>query len=97
MVLPIIDEEARLKSMERCPRLAGCDSPLCPLDPYLKLKVSTPSTPLCFWYLLYKKIEELAEIPPPVVDKFPIYIVHLSKCGVFRSPEAEIPRRGFRG
>lgn len=96
MVLPIIDEETRLKSMERCPRLAGCDSPLCPLDPYLKLKVSVPGTPLCFWYHLAKTIEEMAEIPPCVVDKLPIYIVHLLRCGVFRGPEAESPPRGFQ-
>jgi len=97
MVLPIIDEETRLKSMERCPRLAGCDSPLCPLDPYLKLKVSVPGAPLCFWYLLHKRIEELADIPPCVVDKFPIYMVHLSKCGVLDAPEGETTILGFRG
>ena len=95
MVLPIIDEETRLKSMERCPRLAGCDSPLCPLDPYLKLKVSVPGTPLCFWYDLLKNFERAAEVPPCVIDKLPIYSVYLFKCGVVGAPEAKTTPGGF--
>ena len=84
MVLPIQDEDARLLSMERCPRFEQCLSVLCPLDPDLKYKVSLPGRPLCSWYDQAHRIENFDHIPPVVADKLPIYIVHLCKCGVLK-------------
>ena len=84
MVLPIVDEETRLKSMERCPRFEQCLSILCPLDPHLRFKVSVPGRPLCFWYLEAHRIENFDHVPPVVADKLPIYIVHLLKFGVLK-------------
>ena len=82
MVLPIIDEDARHKSMGRCPKYEGCASPLCPLDPYLRYKVSVPGRPLCYWYLLSDALLGFVDMPPPVVEKLPLYIVHLVKNGL---------------
>jgi len=90
MVLPIIDEEARHKSMARCPLFGQCLSVLCPLDPALKYKVSVPGRPLCFWYLEAHRIENLDHFPPVVVNKLPIYIVHLLQSGVLKEYRAEI-------
>ena len=92
MVLPIIDEDARRKSMERCPRFEGCVSPLCPLDPYLKHKVSTPGAPRCYWYDLAIELANFAEIPPCVIDKLPAFIVHLFKFPVLPLPGEKSPR-----
>jgi len=92
MVLLFIDEEARRKSMIRCPRFEDCESPLCPLDPYLKYKVSVPGRPLCWWYNLAIELENFADMPPCVVDKLPIYIVHLYQCGLLNPPGAKTTR-----
>jgi len=86
MVIPFFDEDARHKSMARCPRFEGCRSALCPLDPYLHSKVSTTKEPLCYWYDLAIELENFVEIPPCVIDKLPIYIVHLYKNGVLVVP-----------
>lgn len=84
MVLPILDEDARHKSMARCSKFEWCVSVLCPLDPHLRFKVSVPGRPLCLWYLQAHGTENLDPIPPVVADKLPIYIVHLLKCGVLK-------------
>ena len=89
MVLPIIDEDARHKSMSRCPRFEGCVSPLCPLDPYLKHKVSTPGKPRCYWYELSIELDNFADMPPCVIDKLPMYIVHLYKNGILPLPRGK--------
>ena len=92
MVLPIIAEEPRFKSMSRCPRFEKCLSALCPLDPFLKHKVSLPGRPLCFWYELAQEIANFADMPPFVVNKLPIYIVHLLKLGVLDQDGATVSR-----
>ena len=90
MVLAIIDEEARRKSMIRCPRFEECESSLCPLDPYLGQAVFVPGKPLCHWYYLWRESSTLEHIPPLVVDRLSIYIVALFKNGVFRAPRSEM-------
>lgn len=92
MVLPIIDEDYRYRSMSRCPRLRGCDSPLCPLDPYLRLKVHAPGKPLCYWYRKTSRGRNFDDMPLCVVDRLPIYMVHLHKLGVFNADGARSPR-----
>ena len=90
MVLPIIDEDRRRRSMERCPKFEGCASPLCPLDPYLREQLPVPGKPLCYWYLLAHALEQFVDMPPCVADRLPVYIVHLFDCGVFGTPELDL-------
>ena len=90
MVLAIIDEEARRKSMIRCPRFEDCESPLCPLDPYLRQQLPVPGKPPCYWYNLACALEKFVGIPPCVADMLPVYIVYLFDCGVFRTPRSEM-------
>ena len=91
MVQPIIDEEKRRASMARCPEFEECDSPLCPLDPYLSLKVMVPGKKLCIWYKRMEKGFALVQIPPVVLDKLPIYLVVLLKNGVLKPTKPEKP------
>ena len=97
MVLPIFDEDRRYRSMSRCPKLEGCDSPLCPLDPYLKNTVSVPGLPLCFWYTKASQMRNFDGMPLCVLDKLPIYIVHLYRLGVLDPHGAKKPRGRSRG
>ena len=92
MVLPVCDEDRRYRSMSRCPKFESCGSPLCPLDPYLKQKVSIPGKPLCFWYKKASHMRNFDSMPLCVVDKLPIYIVHLYKCGVLNRDRAQSSR-----
>ena len=87
MVQPIIDEEKRRSSMARCPEFEDCDCELCPLDPYIKLKVFVPGQKLCPWYKRLMKDLSLIQIPPVVADKLPIYLIFLLKSGLFRATE----------
>ena len=82
MVQPIIDEEKRRSSMVRCPEFEGCDCELCPLDPYLRLKVFVPGRGFCPWYDRFKKDLPLVQIPSVVADKLPIYVGFLFLSGL---------------
>ena len=96
MVLPIIDEEKRRASMVRCPRFEECESCLCPLDPYIKQKVRVPDTPLCYWYIKATRLRTFDGMPLCVVDKLPIYIVHLVQHDLAGPREMKLPRSRLR-
>jgi len=92
MVFPVIDDDARRKSMERCPRYKDCVSPLCPLDPYLKYNDRPPGGALCYWYDLMAEPENFVDMPRCVIDKLPDYIVHLIKIGALPHLGGNLPR-----
>ena len=96
MVLPLIDEDRRRQSMIRCPRFEGCDSPLCPLDPYLQQKVHVPGKPLCLWYRYWLKTRKLNEIPRVVRSELPIYSVYVALHTPTIPDEAKISSPGSR-
>ena len=97
MVFAIIDEEARRKSMIRCPRFEECESCLCPLDPYLKQAVFVPGKPLCYWFELFQRHVDMTPVPHLIAHSLIDYTLHLFDLGVLVGFEVEKPTRGFRG